>query len=53
MTKPFIIMNEENNIMDALKTKKHLYHQTPLKILSFLSNHPGGVFFANEVSKAT
>ena len=46
-------MNEEDNIMDALKTKKYLYHQTSLKILSFLSNHPGGVFFANEVSKAT
>ena len=43
---PFIIMNKENKIMNALKAKNNLYHQTPLKILSFLSNHPGGAFFA-------
>ncbi|MBT9145669.1 MAG: hypothetical protein DDT42_01544 [candidate division WS2 bacterium] len=39
--------------MNYLKIKKYLYHQTPLKILSFLSNHPGVVFSANEVSRAT
>lgn len=46
-------MNKENDIMNNLKIKKYLYHQTPLKILSFLSNHPGIVFSAHEVSKAT
>lgn len=39
--------------MNYPKIKKYLYHQTPLKILSFLSNHPGMVFSANEVSQAT
>lgn len=39
--------------MNALKIKKYLYHQTPLKILSFLSNHPETTFSANEVSKTT
>lgn len=45
-------MNSGDDIMNDLKIKKHLYHQTPLKMLSFLSNHPGEVFSANEVSKA-
>ncbi len=39
--------------MNDIEIKKCLYHQTPLKILSFLSEHPGTVFSANEVSKAT
>ena len=39
--------------MNDLKIKKYLYHQTPLKILSFLSNQPGEVFSAKEVSKKT
>jgi predicted nucleotidyltransferase len=46
-------MNKQHNKMNALKIKKYLYHQTPLKILSFLSNHPEATFSANEVSKAT
>jgi len=33
--------------------KKYLYHQTPLKTFSFLSNHPGEVFSADEISRAT
>ncbi len=39
--------------MKDIKIKKSLYHQTPLKIFSFLSTRPGEVFSANEVSKAT
>ena len=39
--------------MNNLKIKKYLYHRTPLKILSFLSNHPGIVFSADEISRAT
>ena len=35
------------------KIKTNLYHQTPLRILSFLSNYPGQVFAANEVAKET
>ncbi|MBU4590850.1 MAG: nucleotidyltransferase domain-containing protein [Candidatus Omnitrophica bacterium] len=38
--------------MNDLKIKKYLYNQVPLKILSFLSNQPGRVFSANEVSNA-
>lgn len=38
--------------MNDLKIKKYLYNQIPLKILSFLSNQPGRIFSANEVSKA-
>lgn len=38
--------------MNNLNIKKYLYHRTPLKILSFLSNHPGEVFSANEISRA-
>lgn len=38
--------------MKDIKIKKYLYHQTPLKMLSFLSNHPGEVFSADEISKA-
>lgn len=38
--------------MNDIKVKKYLYHQTPLKILSFLSNHPGVVFSADEIFKA-
>jgi len=37
--------------MNALKIKKYLYHQTPLEILSFISNYPEIPFSANEVSK--
>jgi len=33
--------------------KRRLYHQTPLKILSFLSLHPGETFSAQEVSMQT
>lgn len=39
--------------MNDPKIRKGLYHQTPLNILSFVSNHPGMVFSANEISKAT
>ena len=39
--------------MNNLKIKKHLYHYTPLKILSFISNHPGEVFSANEIFRVT
>ncbi|MBN2097552.1 MAG: nucleotidyltransferase domain-containing protein [Candidatus Omnitrophica bacterium] len=39
--------------MENLKIKKRLYHQTPLKMLSFLSNHPGEVFSAEEVSRSS
>ncbi len=46
-------MNKEDNIMNDLKIKKYLYHQTPLKILSFISIHPGEIFSADEISKAT
>jgi len=46
-------MNKGDNIMNDQKIKKYLYHQAPLKILSFFSNHPGIVFCANEVSKMT
>ena len=46
-------MNEENNIMNNLKIKEYLYHRTPLRILSFISNHPGEVFSANEISRMT
>lgn len=37
--------------MNNLKIKKYLYNQIPLKMLSFISNRPGRVFSANEVSK--
>ena len=33
--------------------KKHLYHYTPLKILSFVSNHPEKIFSANEILRVT
>ena len=39
--------------MNNLKIKKHLYHYTPLKLLSFISNHQGEVFSANEIFLAT
>ena len=39
--------------MNNLKIKKHLYHYTPLKILSFISNHPEEVFSAHEISRVT
>ncbi|MBA2124591.1 hypothetical protein B9J78_06655 [bacterium Unc6] len=39
--------------MNNQKIKKHLYHYTPLKILSFISNHPGEVFSANEIFRVT
>ena len=45
-------MNKEDDIMKDTKIKKHLYHQKPLKMLSFLSTHPGEVFSADEISKA-
>ena len=41
------------NVMNVLKIKKYFYHQTPLKMFSFLSNHPAEVFSANEISQAT
>jgi len=37
--------------MNNQKIKKYLYHRTPLRILSFISNHPGEVFSANEISR--
>lgn len=37
--------------MNSLKIKKYLYHHTPLKLLSFVSNQPGEVFSANEISR--
>lgn len=39
--------------MNNLKIKKHLYHYTSLKILSFISNHQGEVFSANEICLVT
>lgn len=39
--------------MNDTRIKKYLYHQTPLRLLSFISNQPGIVFSANEISKAT
>jgi len=39
--------------MNALKIKQYLYHQTPLKVLSFISNHPEKVFSANEICRLT
>lgn len=39
--------------MNILKAKKLLYNQTPLKILSFLSLHPGKVFSAREIAQIT
>ena len=39
--------------MNKLKIKEYLYHRTPLRILSFISNHPGEVFSANEISRVT
>lgn len=46
-------MNEENNIMNNLKIKEYLYHRTPLRILSFISNHPGEIFSADEIFRLT
>lgn len=46
-------MNNEDNIMNNLKIKKFLYNQTSLRILSFLSLHPGIVLSAREISKQT
>ncbi len=37
--------------MNNPKIKKYLYHHTPLKLLSFISNHQGEVFSANEISQ--
>ena len=45
-------MNSGHIIMNASEIKKNLYHQTPLILLSFLSNHPGELFSAEEISKA-
>ena len=39
--------------MNNLKTQRHLYHYTPLKILSFISNYPGEVFSADEIFRIT
>ncbi len=39
--------------MNNLKIKKNLYHYTPLRLLSFISNHPGEVFSAHEISRVT
>jgi len=39
--------------MNDPKIKKYLYHHTPLKILSFISNHPGEAFSASEISLVT
>lgn len=39
--------------MNDIKIKKHLYHYTSLKILSFISTHPGEIFSANEISRIT
>lgn len=39
--------------MNSIKNKNLLYHKTPLKILSFLSIHPGQTFSAREISKQT
>lgn len=39
--------------MNNLKIKKYLYHYTPLKIISFISNQPGEVFSAHEISRVT
>lgn len=39
--------------MNDLKIKKNLYHQTSLKILSFISKEAGAVFSANEISRLT
>ena len=39
--------------MNNLKIKEYLYHRTPLRILSFISNHPGEVFSASEVSRVS
>jgi len=39
--------------MNNLKIKKYLYHYTPLKILSLISNHQGEVFSANEIFRLT
>lgn len=44
-------MNNEDNLMKDYKSK--LYHQTPLKILSFLSRHPGRIFCEREIQKNT
>lgn len=45
-------MNKEDKIMN-IKHKSSLYHFTSLKILSFLSLHPGETFSAKEISKWT
>ncbi|MFH1902265.1 MAG: hypothetical protein ABIK26_08445 [Candidatus Omnitrophota bacterium] len=34
-------------------SRKELYHQTPLKILSFFSRCPGEIFSAKEISEQT
>ncbi|MBU4348722.1 nucleotidyltransferase domain-containing protein [bacterium] len=39
--------------MNDRKIKKILYHQTPLKILSFISTHPGVLFSAKEIAEST
>ena len=39
--------------MNNLKIKNYLYHYTSLKILSFISNHQGEIFSANEISLVT
>ena len=46
-------MNKEVKIMNIKKLRNSLYHKTPLKILSFLSMHPGVVFSAQEISAQT
>ena len=39
--------------MNNLKIKRRLYHYTPLKLLSFISNHPGETFSASEILQVT
>ena len=39
--------------MNDRKIKKTLYHQRPLKILSFISIHPEKLFSAKEIAEAT
>lgn len=41
------------SLRKGLKIKNHLYHLTPLKILSFISNQQGEIFSAKEISRVT
>lgn len=45
-------MKGMNNLLNNHDIKNYIYNPTPLKILSFLSLHPGKIFTAKEISES-